>query len=166
MEKGETKPKIEYYNNGTIYSIRYYKKGQYHREGNLPAGIYYYESGIVSCEQYYRNGELNRDGDLPSIVYYHQDGNISYEEYCLNGKPHRENGLPAVINYLLNGKTRSKGYYINGLEIDKEELEEFEKFKILYKDDLSMLVLNSKHENPMIQHYCQKELITLKSLVD
>ena len=53
----------------------YYKNGERHRDGDLPA-----IEDIDGTKKYYKNGELHRDGDLPAIEYANGD-----KEYYKNG---------------------------------------------------------------------------------
>lgn len=48
---------IEFYNNGNIRIIKYYRKGYLHRDNNLPAIINYNETGSISSYKYYYKGE-------------------------------------------------------------------------------------------------------------
>ena len=111
---------VEYYDNGNIKSIKYYKdmgntrnslRWVLHREDGA-AKIEYYENGNIDFEGYYINGKEHRDIGASSI-YYKKDGSISYKNYCKNGKLHREDG--AALIFYQNDDIISK-YYINDIE--------------------------------------------------
>ena len=86
----------------------YYKNGERHRDGNLPA--IEYPDGE---KHYYKNGERHRDGDLPAIEY--ADGT---SRYFRNGKRHRDGELPAI-----EWSDGDKSYYKNGIRYTKEQVE-------------------------------------------
>lgn len=65
----------------------WFRNGELHRDGDLPAKIY----SDGSC-QWYRNGLLHRDNDLPAI------NNHIFQVWYQNGKRHRDNDMPAEIS--------------------------------------------------------------------
>ena len=77
----------------------FYKNGQLHRDGDLPAVIY-----PTGGQEFYKNGQRHRDGDLPA--YIRPDG---MQMFYKNGQRHRDGDLPAVI--YPNG---TKEFYKNG----------------------------------------------------
>ena len=91
----------EKYKNGTL---GWWKNGQYHRDGDLPAVI----TANVRVE-WRQNGELHRDGDKPA--YIDANGNLQWWQ---NGQTHRICG-PAVI--WADGTLE---WWINGEEITQE----------------------------------------------
>ena len=88
-----------YIENGQLRIQIWYKNGEYHREGNLPALINYYENGQPWIESWYKNGKLHRKSDLPAIIAYYFYGTLKYESWYKNGILHREGDLPNVIEY-------------------------------------------------------------------
>lgn len=80
---------ISKYGNETSYINneyeKYYKKGRFHRDNDLPAVIY------PSYKEWYRYGLLHRDNDKPAVE--HSTGEKSY---YIGGLLHRDNN-PAVI---------------------------------------------------------------------
>jgi hypothetical protein len=64
----------------------WYKEGNRHRAGDLPAVEY--ASGTL-C--WYKDGKLHRDGDLPAVEYAN-----SPRYWYKDGKLHRDGDLPAV----------------------------------------------------------------------
>ena len=95
-------------------TIRYYKDGKFHRDGDKPAVIY-----SDGTKFYYKNGKKHRDGDKPAAL----DLN-GYEAYYKNGERHRDGDKPAVI--YSNG---TKYYYKNGVQYTKEQVEKMEEIR-------------------------------------
>jgi antitoxin component YwqK of YwqJK toxin-antitoxin module len=158
MTKNKKTIKHRFYLNGNVESKEYYKNGVLHRDGDLPAVINYRKNGIVNYKHYYDDGKLNRDGDLPAVLTYHPEGTLAYEGYYKNWLMHRDGGLPSGITYTIDGQISHKIYYINGKCMSDEIVKEFETFKSLYSYDPTIILLNSKHKNLIIQNYCQKLL--------
>lgn len=99
------------------------KKGEYHREGDLPAVIwpdgsqFWYKNDLKHREgdkpaaiyadgsqRWHKNGQLHRDGDLPAAIYA---DDVKY--WLKKDKLHREGNKPAVITktqyeYWVDGK--------------------------------------------------------------
>jgi hypothetical protein len=110
-------------------TIRYYKDGLLHRDGDLPAVEH-----INGDKYWYQNGKLYRDNDQPAEVYANGD-----KAWFQNSKLHRDNDQPAVEQangikaWFQNSKlhrltgpawTNSNGieeYWINGERLTKEE---------------------------------------------
>ena len=65
----------------------WYKHGQVHRDGNLPAIIY-----ATGAKRWYKDGKRHRDGDLPAVM--HANG---AQEWFKDGERHRDGDLPAII---------------------------------------------------------------------
>ena len=65
----------------------WYRNGQKHREGDLPAGIYPNGDRV-----WYQNGQRHRQGDLPAVILANGD-----QSWWQNGQLHRERDLPAII---------------------------------------------------------------------
>jgi len=66
----------------------WFKDGQLHRDGDLPAVVY------PNGDQYWcQHGKPHRDGDQPAVV--RADGN---QKWYQHGDLHRDGGKPAVIN--------------------------------------------------------------------
>jgi ribosomal protein L25 (general stress protein Ctc) len=59
------------YERNTFGTQFWYKDGQQHRDGDLPAVIY-----ATGDQLWYKNGKLHRDGDLPAAIY--ADGSQFY----------------------------------------------------------------------------------------
>jgi hypothetical protein len=78
------------------------KKGEIHRDNDLPA-IEYYNGTKV----WYQYGKRHRDNDLPAIEFI--DGTKEWYQY---GKRHRDNGKPAFVAF--NG---NKEWFINDIQI-------------------------------------------------
>lgn len=68
-------------------STTWYRDGHVHRDGDLPARIDA-DGGMV----WYRHSLIHRDGDLPAAVY-----KIGLKCWYQNGQKHREGDLPAVV---------------------------------------------------------------------
>ncbi len=66
----------------------WYKEGQLHRDGDLPAIIY-----TMGTQVWCKHDKLHRDGDQPAII--HADG---AKVWCKHDKYHRDGDLPAVIH--------------------------------------------------------------------
>jgi len=90
---------------------KWYKKGEFHREGG-PAVIIHAEQ---IHEEYWVEGVKHRDGG-PSV--YHDSGHSgpSYQ-YWVNGKLHREDG-PAKYYEYRDTDTWNE-YWINGIKVSK-----------------------------------------------
>jgi hypothetical protein len=103
----------EYYGNGNIKSIKYYKKGTkiLHRFYGTAVINYNYD-GIKSSEEYYINNKKHRNNGPANILYW-LNGNKRKDEYYMNNELHRIDG-PAVINYYSNGIKYVEKYYIDG----------------------------------------------------
>ena len=71
-----------------LYEASYwYKKGHFHREGDLPA--IKYTGGQM---EWWIDGEVCRDNDLPAVI--DDDGDMFWYK---NGHRGRDNGLPAIV---------------------------------------------------------------------
>jgi antitoxin component YwqK of YwqJK toxin-antitoxin module len=123
--------------------------------------VKYYSNGNIDFEMYLKNGRLHRDGDLPAVIHYLDTGTMYSEEYYIDGQYHRERGY-AFIRYSTVLSKKITKHFLYGIEIHRTKkvkyLTEFKKFKELSINDKTLIILNYKHENPLIQHYCQKEL--------
>jgi len=86
--------------NGT--KVWYNSKGQFHRDGDLPAIIY-----TDGTKAWWKNGQLHREGDLPAVIYCN-----STKLWYKDGLLHRDGELPAAIHP--DGK---KEYWVNGERI-------------------------------------------------
>jgi len=77
------------YNNKSIITRekRWYKNGQRHREGDLPAVKY--ANGDL---EWWFNNELSRDGDLPAVIC-----NNGHKEWYNKGKRHRIGGQAVIF---------------------------------------------------------------------
>lgn len=102
----------EFRADGSVLRRTFYRGGQKHRDGDLPAQISYDESGNVDGEVWYQNGVMHRAGDKPAAVHISPRGNI--ETYYKQGKRHREGDKPAVLAFDPAGKPREQMWYING----------------------------------------------------
>lgn len=91
--------KIDKYGN-----LRFYKDGELHRDGDLPAVIY---ADGTRC--WWKNGKRHRDNDLPAIICVNGD-----RGWFKNGLPHRDGDKPAVISPSTSGTL--KRWYKNGEE--------------------------------------------------
>jgi hypothetical protein len=107
--------KIEYFNRGKLHRedgpavesptrTEWWKDGQKHREGDLPA----IEVSATGYQEWWKNNKRHRDGDLPAVVG--QDG--THQEYWKDGRMHRDGGKPAMI--LSGNYNYSEVYYVNG----------------------------------------------------
>lgn len=110
---------IHYLNNETYLSV-WYKNGNIHRDGDLPAYIGHSAIGNEYIKQWYQNDCVHRDGDKPAIIQYDIEGNIISEEWYQNDKPHRsvEKG-PAYIEYNNNKTIKKEKYYLDGELVEK-----------------------------------------------
>ncbi len=98
-------------------SHRWYRNGNLHRDGDLPAVKRYHEDGILCYEAWYRNGDQHRDdGDLPADKSYHDDGSLRGEAWYRNGVRHRDGDLPAVQRHYSDGTVDYEAWYRNGLK--------------------------------------------------
>jgi len=119
----------------------WYKDGDLHREGGLPAiewvsgDKYWYENGHIHREgglpaikcgegnKWYERGVLHREGGLPAIEW--GEGN---KWWYVNGKLHREGGLPAVE--LSDG---TKEWWIRGTRHTERRVKSVLKISVWYK---------------------------------
>lgn len=104
----------EFRTDGSVIRRTFYKGGQKHRDGDLPAQISYDESGAVDGETWYQNGIMHRDGDRPAAVHISSSGTI--ETYFKQGKRHREGDAPAVLAINADGEPIDQIWYKNGLQ--------------------------------------------------
>jgi antitoxin component YwqK of YwqJK toxin-antitoxin module len=159
------KPKITKYSTiDLVYQEEYYLGNKRHRDGDLPAYICYFDNGKISREEYFVNGELHRGDNKPAVISYYFSGEICSERYFVNGQSHRDGGKPAYVDYYLNGKISFSVYLIDNVVMTNKQVNEFKKFEKLIKNDKSLIILNHKHINPLIQNYCQRELLCMKSI--
>ena len=76
----EIEPNVEYYPDGkTVLYMEWRKDGLLHRENGKPALIDFWEDGTVRSERFYENGEHYREGDLPTTVLYDESGTVREE---------------------------------------------------------------------------------------
>lgn len=87
-----------YYDNGTVSSERWLKRGKIHR---LSRGIRWRDSGPTLHRKFY-----------PAFVTYREDGSASEIRYYTDGKLHRSNG-PAILE-----AGKEKEWWVNGKYID------------------------------------------------
>ena len=66
---GQTETKKEYWDNGQIKSVEYYKDGK--RDGKFS---YYFENGKIKTEKIWKDGKL--DG---KDIWYFENGQIGWE---------------------------------------------------------------------------------------
>ena len=108
------------YENGKIKNQFWYKKGERHRDGDLPARIGYDCNGQISYQEWYKKGVLHRDGDLPAEIFYDSNRQITYKGWYKKGKLHRDGDLPAEIWYYPSGEIKRQHWYKNGKFIKEE----------------------------------------------
>jgi hypothetical protein len=106
-------PAAIYYENEKLISQDWYKKGEFHRDRDLPAIIEYYEDGQTSYQEWYKKGVLHRDGALPAYIGYN-NGKISCQQWYKKGVYHRDGDLPAYVGYDSNGQISYQQWYKNG----------------------------------------------------
>jgi len=103
------KPLVINHGNGVTQVIdengteQWYRNGELHRDGDLPAIIY-----ATGSKAWYRDGKQHRDGDQPALVGCH-----GTQMWFRDGKLHRDGDLPAVIFY-----DGVKEWYKNGERCD------------------------------------------------
>lgn len=97
--------------NGKIQSIRYYKNGNLHREGDLPAYVTYHLNGKLKSEMWNINGGEHREGDKPCIIGYNNDGIKDHEVYRTDNKMMRNGGKPSIIFFHTNGLPKEEFYF-------------------------------------------------------
>ena len=106
---------IAYYKNGNIMYEDWYRNGNRHRDGDLPAYIEYYDNkGLIYFKSWWKNNEKHRDGDKPAYIQYDSDSKIIIESWWKNNEKHRaseEGDLPAHIEYNSNGDIVGEYWY-------------------------------------------------------
>ena len=107
-------PHVELRADGSVLRRTFYRSGQKHRDGDLPAQISYDESGTVDGEVWYKRGIMHRDGDKPAALHISPRGNV--ETYYKQGKRHREGDKPAVIAFDASGEPKDQVWYKNGIQ--------------------------------------------------
>jgi antitoxin component YwqK of YwqJK toxin-antitoxin module len=111
---------FEYYPNGMIKNVCYYKNGKLHRNGDLPAKISFSEDGNRNSEEWYRLGQLHRNKG-PARIGYHDNGEIYYLEFLTNGKYNRENtDLPSMIEYTEENELKYEAWFNYGVLINEK----------------------------------------------
>ena len=80
----ESKKKVNYWDDGSIRSERWYVDGYLCREDG-PACIHYYSDGTVEEESWWLDRKLHRT-DGPAYVSYHDDGRVYTEDWAINGR--------------------------------------------------------------------------------
>lgn len=81
----------------TIISVKFYHRGEPHREDG-PAVIEYRGDGSIYRETWYRSGKLHRVGG-PALIYYHDDDSVDYDgwtQWWQDGVRLNEDGTPYV----------------------------------------------------------------------
>ena len=73
---GQNETKKEYWDNGQIKSVEYYKNGN--RDGTFS---YYFENGQIGWEENWKDG--TPDG---KFIYYYENGQKRYEKHYKNGE--------------------------------------------------------------------------------
>ena len=96
---GQNETKKEYWDNGQIKSVEYYKNGK--RDGTFS---YYFENGKIRTEKTWKDGKL--DG---KDIWYFENGQIGWEENWKDGTPDGK-----FIYYYENGQKRYEKHYKNG----------------------------------------------------
>lgn len=108
--------------------FKWYREGQLHRDGDLPAieflcgSKWWYQHGklhrdgnqpakehIDGHREWWINGELHRDGDQPAIVCPNGKRGESWRQWFVRGKCHRKYNKPAFVSSKGN-----KGWYCHG----------------------------------------------------
>ena len=117
---------IDYYESGRfkgqLKTQIWYKNGNKHREGDLPAFIqYHYKNIKPEIKIWYKNGKLYRVGDLPARIEYYENGQPHRKFWYKNEILHREGDLSNMIEYGENGRLEKWVWYKNG-EIEKQIL--------------------------------------------
>lgn len=72
--------------------IKYWRRGNLHRDNDLPALIVDREDNDNDSNFWYRDNMLHRDGDLPAIISRNGD-----QKWYNNNELHRDGDLPAII---------------------------------------------------------------------
>ena len=143
----EPEPVITTFYDGSKSYYWYNKKGQLHRENDLPAVIRYTRDGSVSEKAWFINGKYHRIGDParidyitygsiggkywfqngkrhnldgPAFMFYYKNKNIGETIWFQNGKRHRIGG-PAQTWYVRDGSIEKNFWYINGKKYTEEE---------------------------------------------
>ena len=138
------------------------------RDGDLPSFVEYYDDGILSSEEWWSNGQHHRDNDLPAFISYNVIGNIWCEKFYTRGYIRSEGIKPSIVRYTNEGKwayeifktkiNHNYGFY-QSYYMNEEPFLEYKDFYLSEDKNYNSLLLNSKSNNPIIQQYCQKELI-------
>jgi antitoxin component YwqK of YwqJK toxin-antitoxin module len=71
--------KIDFHNDGSLETERWFKDDKLHREGDKPAWIWYSNDGSLETECWYKDGRLYREGDKSALIFYHEDGSVYFE---------------------------------------------------------------------------------------
>lgn len=122
--------RVTIHKNKTFYT----KKGNLHRDGNLPAVEY-----ADGRKEYWKNGKRHRDGDLPAV-----DCADGTKEWWQNGKLHRDGDLPA-IEWADGYKEYWKGgvKYSPPKEIKNIVLSQNEEISISFNDQKITIVIDN-----------------------
>lgn len=96
----------------------WYSRGEKHRIDGPAFERINPDTGIVVSEAWYRSGELHRDGDLPARIFRCEDsGGILEETFAQHGLITRETG-PAVIKYdPVTGRIARRQHWREGRQI-------------------------------------------------
>ena len=89
------------------------KYGDKHSVLGRPSAIHY-ENGKMVRQFWYKKGELHRDRDLPARIDYNSNGQIRHQYWYKKGVTHRDGALPAYISYNSNGQIIRQSWYKNG----------------------------------------------------
>lgn len=95
-------PIKNYYPNGSLLSITYYKKDGFTKHfpaNHSPAETFYYETGKPMAERWYKDGVIHREEDKPAEIYYFPNGMVESEVWYRNGIKNRWDSEAAKIYY-------------------------------------------------------------------
>jgi len=98
--------------NGVLIRSDWYRNGQYHRRGDLPALNHYFSSGELQLQQWYDCGSQHREGDQPANIQYRKNGKIIAHEWWRFGQLHRSHDKPARVRYYRSGQPHSEEWYM------------------------------------------------------
>lgn len=96
-----------------VHSEVWYRVGQKHRGGDLPAITIYEIDGRVLLEAWYRYGKCHRDGAPSNLEYSGINGSLCVEQWQQGSKLHRDDG-PAEVKYRLDGSVEKETWYQMG----------------------------------------------------
>jgi hypothetical protein len=135
IEKYIKSSKIENRFDDIVVKSWFNKYRKLHSINSQPARISYNINGLILSLKWFKNGVEHREGDKFDVVDYNLNKKVDVLFWLKNGLEHRENGKPSYVSYLSNGSVVFKTYFGNGIEYKESDSKEYkEKYEEIYNN--------------------------------